>query len=210
MLKVASAPRSVDRRVLQRIRAHGPGWIFVPATFLDLGSRSAVDLVLHRFVKKGAIRRLARGLYDFPKMDPALGVLTPSIDAIAKTLAGRDRLRLQPSGAYAANHLRLSEQVPMRAVFLTDGASRKVKVGKQEILLKRTTPRNMATAGRASGLVIQAFRHLGRAHVTWERIAHLRTLLKEKDRRELLEDLRFAPAWMHPFLRGIASGKEGA
>jgi len=207
MSKITKSTQSVDSRLLNRIRDYGCGAVFVPSNFLDLGSRQAVDLVLHRLVRKGTIRRLARGLYDFPKTHPTLGEMAPSIDAIAKALAAKDRLRLQPSGAYAAKLLRLSEQVPMKAVFLTDGPSRKVKVGRREIILKRTTPRNMASAGRTSGLVIQAMRHLGQVHVSLERIGHLHDMLTEKDRQQLLEDLPLAPAWMHPFLRA-AAGEE--
>ena len=124
----------------------------VPGDFLDLGSREAVDLALHRLAQKGTIRRLARGVYDFPKQHPVLGLFSPSADAVAKALAGRDRTRLQPAGAYAANALGLSEQVPAKAVFLTDGPSRTVKIGPTTIQLRRTTPRNMAAAGRLSGL----------------------------------------------------------
>ena len=47
----------------------------------------------------------------------------------------------------------------MRIVFLTDGPSRRVKSGQQEIVLKGTTTGNMATAGRKSGTIIQALRH---------------------------------------------------
>ncbi len=77
-----------------------------------------MDFALHRLVKQGVLRRLARGLYDYPRSHPQLGMLTPSVDTIAQALAGRDRLRIQPSGAYAANLLHLSEQVPAKAVFL--------------------------------------------------------------------------------------------
>lgn len=185
----------------------GRGAVLAPSDFLDLGSRRAVDLALHRLVKKGILRRLARGLYDYPKTHPMMGTLSPSPDAIAKALAGKDRIRLQPFGAYAANLLRLSEQVPARIVFLTDGPSRKVKVGRQTIELRRTTPRNMAAAGKTSGLLIQALRYLGRAHVTPDRVQHLRKLLSPRDRQQLLKDLPLAPAWMHPHLRFIAAGE---
>lgn len=190
--------------MMARIRRFGRGAVFAPAHFLYLGSRRAIDVALHRMVRKGIIRRLGRGLYDYPKNDPDLGPLSPSIDTIAKALASKDRLRLQPSGAYAANLLRLSEQVPARAVFLTDGLSRTIRIGKQEIILKRTTPRNLAAAGRMSGLLIQALRYLGKQHIFAERIAHLRVLLPPRERRQILEDLPLAPAWMHPFLRSIA------
>jgi len=193
-------------KMLERIRRLGRGALFSPASFLDLGSRRAVDVALHRMVRKGIIRRIGRGLYDYPRSDPM--PLSPSIDAIAGALARRDHLRLQPSGAYAANLLRLSDQVPARIVFLTDGLSRRVRVGSREIVLRRTTPRNMAAAGRTSGLLIQALRYLGREHVSAERVAHLRALLPPRDRRQVMEDLALAPAWMHPFLRAIAGDKE--
>jgi len=176
----------------------------VPADFLDMGSREAVDVVLHRLTRKGTIRRLARGLYDFPKEHPVLGLLSPSPEAVAKALAGRDHTRLQPAGAYAANALGLSEQVPAKAVFLTDGPSRTVKIGPTTIQLRRTTARNMAPAGRLSGLLIQALRVLGKEHVTPERREHLKRTLPIDKKRELLQDLRLAPAWMHPIFRELA------
>ena len=196
--------QSIDFKVISRIQRKGRGSVHVPGDFLDLGSREAIDLALHRLVKNGVLRRLARGVYDLPKEHPALGKLSPSPESIAQALAGRDQARLQPAGAYAANALGLSEQVPAKATFLTDGPSRTVKIGPTTIQLRRTTPRNMAAAGRLSGLVIQAFRELGKEHVTAERIKHLKRTLPLAKRRELMKDLRLAPAWMHAVFRELA------
>ena len=196
--------QSIDSKVLSRIHGRGSGSVHVPTHFLDLGSREAVDLALHRLVKKGAIRRLARGIYDYPKRHPKLGDLWPSPETIAQALAGRDRARLQPAGAYAANLLGLTEPVPAKAVFLTDSLSQTVKIGPMTIQLRRTTPRNMATARRLSGLVIQAFRELGKEHITQERIEHLKRTLPPQNRRELPKDIKLAPAWMHPIFRELA------
>ena len=196
--------RPIDARILSALRRRGEGTVFVPSDFIGMGSRGAVDVALHRLVARGAIRRLGRGVYDLPKRHRMLGAVTPSADEVAAALAGRDRLRLQPSGAYAANMLGLSEQVPAKVVFLTDGATRTVRVGNTTIQLRRTTPRNMATAGRLSGLLIQALRALGRRHVTTRRIAQLMRTIPAAERRALLKDLRFAPAWMHPIFRELA------
>lgn len=196
--------QSIDSRVLAAIHGRGRGSVFVPADFLDIGSREAVGISLHRLARKGTIRRLARGVYDFPKQHPVLGPLSPSAEAVAKALAGRDRTRLQPAGAYAANALGLSEQVPAKAVFLTDGPSRTVKIGPTTIQLRQTTARNMAAAGRLSGLLVQALRELGKEHVTPERRAHLKRTLPADKRRELIKDIRLAPAWMHPIFRELA------
>lgn len=196
--------QSIDSKILAAIRRQGRGSVFVPAEFLEIGSRRAVDVALHRLSRKGEIRRLARGVYDFPQEHQVLGPLSPSAEAVAKALAGRDRTRLQPAGAYAANTLGLSEQVPAKAVFLTDGPSRTVKIGPTTIQLRRTTAKNMETAGRLSGLLIQAFRELGKDHVTPERREHLKRTLPAEKRRELVKDLRLAPAWMHAIFRELA------
>jgi len=201
-------PDSVESKIRTRVQKAGLGSVFVPGDFAALGNRQSVDFALHRLVKQGFLRRLARGIYDYPKSHPQLGPLSPSIEAVADALAGRDKLRLQPSAAYAANLLHLTEQVPAKVVFLTDGPSRRIKIGAREIVLRRTTPKAMAATGRMSGLVIQGLKHLGRQHVTMERIAPLRKLLNERDRKQLKEDVDLAPAWMQPFLLFVAEGKE--
>lgn len=196
--------RTIDGQIRLKIRKSGPGTVFTPTSFLKLGGRAAVDKVLSRLTSEGIVRRMARGLYDVPQTHPKLGLLPPSIDAVAKALAGRHGIRLQPSGAYAANMLRLSEQVPAKVIFLTDGPSRKVKIGNQEITLKQAAPRYLGAAGRTSGLVIEALRYLGKENVNPLRIGHLRTLLSAGDKSGLLKDLQLAPAWMHSHLRFIA------
>ena len=196
---------STDSRVLQRIKSRKRGWVFTPDSFADLGTRQAVDHALMRHRKSGMIRKLARGLYDYPKTDPEFGPLQPSTDDIANALAGRDATRLQPSGAYAANLLGLSTQVPMKVVYLTDGRTGTVQIGKRQIILKNTTPRNMATAGRISGLVIQALRHLGRKNVDQQIIAQLNRRLDEDARKQLLQDIRYAPAWIAAVFRKLAT-----
>ena len=55
-------------------------------------------------------------------------------------------MELKPFGGYAANLLRLSEQLPARVVFLTDGKPRKTRIGRQMIELRRASPRMMAAA----------------------------------------------------------------
>jgi uncharacterized protein DUF6088 len=196
--------QSVDCKILNRVYRSKRGAIFTPISFLDLGSRRAVDVALHRLVKKQILRRLARGLYEYPREHPELGILSPDVQKVAKALAGKDRIRIQPAGAYATNLLGLSEQVPAKAVFLTDGPSRTVKIGRQEIQLRHTTPRNMAAAGRLSGLLMQAFRHLGSEHITPQRMAHLKRTLPVKERHQLSKDLALAPTWMHPLFRDLA------
>ena len=196
--------QSMDKQVWQRIASQGEGWVFTPSDFADVGSRTAVASALMRYATAGQIRQLSRGLYDWPRQHPVLGVLWPDVAQVAQALERKDGLRLQPAGAYAANILGLSEQVPAQVVYLTDGPSRQVAVGPTIIALKRTTPKNMACAGRLSGLLIQALRFLGEVHVSPERIAHVRRSLPAEQRAKLTADLAYAPAWMRPWLLEVA------
>lgn len=197
-----------DSKVLARIHGHGRGWVFTPADFLDLGSRDAVDQALSRHARTGHIRRLTWGLYDYPVDHPDLGRVAPATQAVAKALSTRYAVRLQPAGAYAANILGLSEQVPVKTVFLTDGPSRHVRIGNRDIVLKHTTQRNMATAGRKSGTIIQALRHIGQKNVDGKTVNIIDRQLTEDDRKQLTVDLKYAPGWVATALRSLVEQEE--
>jgi len=201
-MKVANP---IDRTMLARIKARGDGWVFSPTDFLDLGTRDAVDKALSRMASAASIRRVARGLYDIPRRHPIVGLTAPSVDKVAKALAGKGGTRLQPTGAYAANLLGLSDQVPAKVVFLTDGRSKRIRIGNLEIALKQTSPRIMATAGSISGLVIQALRYLGKAHVNEDTVKRLDGKLSADDRKQLPKDAGYAPAWIGDIMRRLAA-----
>jgi len=200
-MKVANP---IDRAMLARIKAHGDGWVFSPADFLDLGTRHAVDKALSRMAATGSIRRVTRGLYDVPRQHPIVGTTAPSVQETLRALANKGAMRLQPTGAYAANLLGLSDQVPAKAVYLTDGRSKRIRLGKLDIALRQTSPRSMATAGTISGLVIQALRYLGRTHVTDDTVERLDRRLSPDDRKQLSEDVAYAPAWVGDIMRRLA------
>ena len=196
--------QDIEQSMIKRIRGSGNGWCFTPIDFADLGGTAAVWTALHRLTQRGIIRRLAQGLYDFPRTDAELGTLSPDPDSVAQAFARSRGIRIQPAGAYAANLLGLSEQVPARIVFLTDGTPRRIRFRNQEIVLRRTTPRNMTTAGRISGTVIQALRYIGKGRIT---AAHRQTLqrrLSAAEKQQLLKDRLIAPGWMRRLLEEIS------
>lgn len=196
---------TIRKMILRRAHKLPPAAVFSPASFADLGTPYAVGMALARLVRTGAIRRVSRGLYDVPRQHPTLGALSPDADAVARSLAGRDRIKLQPTGAYAANLLGLSDQVPMKIAYLTDGTPRALRVGNRQINLRHTTPRRMAAAGRVSGLVINALRWLGQQHVSADTLAPLRQRLSAKDKKQLQADAHLAPAWVAKWMHWIAS-----
>ena len=196
---------TISEKISKRVKKMGVGSVFSRADFLDLGTTDNVGVIFRRMQNAGTIRRVACGLYELPQVHPTLGTLSPRPEAIVAANARRTGSRHQPSGARAANLLQLTEQVPARVVYHTDGATKTIAIGKRTLELRHRSPRQMAAAGRMSGLVFAALRELGKRHVTPERVSALHHLLSRRDRRALIEDLHLAPAWMHPPLRRIAS-----
>jgi hypothetical protein len=125
----------------------------------------------------------------------------PSLEKVATALAHKYKIKLRPSGAFAANLLGLSEQVPEKVVYLTDGDSKKISLGKRQIIFKNTTPKNMSLAGKISGLVIQALRYLGKEHIHEKKISLLRRKLNDEDKKALSKDASFAPNWIERIIR---------
>lgn len=195
---------SVPDRVMKRVRASGRGSVFTPSDFLTVAARSSVDQALSRLVKGGQLRRLARGLYDFPKVHPKLGALSPAPDDVAQALARETGSLVQIAGARAANALGLSTQVPAQSTYLTDGPSRRVVLGKRVVDLRHASPKHLIAPGSPAGTVVQALRHVGPVRAAdVAQIAARR--LSANDKKTLASTAVQAPAWMRPTLVSIAN-----
>src|SRR5271157_1630570 len=192
-------------QILARIERLGPGKAFSAKDFLDIASRTMIDVTLASLAQSGKIRRVRRGLYDMPKINPALGgELSPDIDEAARAIARRQRWKIVPEGAWAANLLRLSTQVPAKIIYLTDGPNHEVLIGRRTIHFKHARPKAMAGLGGKFALVVQALRHLGKEGVEPSEIATLRAALSPSEKRRLVKDTRFGVDWIYEAAKRIA------
>jgi hypothetical protein len=187
---------SIEYQIFKKIKDNKRGKIFFPASFSKIGSDDAIHQALKRLSEKGTLLRIAHGIYLYPKTDSELGILYPPIDEIAKAIAKRDKARIIPTGIQALNLLGLSTQVPMKVVYLTDGAQRNITIGNQSIKFKKTSPKNLAVKGEISGLVLQAFREIGNGKVSDEQLRIIRELLRKENSAIVKNDARLAPAWI--------------
>lgn len=199
-----TAVTSVPDRVMKRVRARGRGSVFTPSDFLSVAVRSSVDQALSRLVKGGQLRRLARGLYDYPKLHPQLGALSPAPDDVAQALARETGSRVQIAGARAANALGLSTQVPAQSTYLTDGPSRRVVLGKRVVDLRHASPKHLIAPGSPAGTVVQALRHVGPVRAA-DVVEIAARRLSPSDKKTLASTAIQAPAWMRPTLVSIAN-----
>jgi hypothetical protein len=202
--------QSVDDKVIAKIKKAKRGSLFFTEDFLSFGSAKAVAKALERMVEKEEVFRVARGIYARLEKDPILGLLKPSTEAIAQAIAKRDKARIVPTGILALNALGLSTQVPMNVVYLTDGAKRKIDLGKRKILFKNTAPKNLSAIGKISSLVIQALKEIGKDNCTENEIQIILKQLTKEEPYRLEHDIRLAPEWIRVIMRqAINTSKNG-
>jgi hypothetical protein len=190
----------VESRIAEVLKSYQKGRVLFVDDFLDYGNPESVKKALLRLKEKEILVRLAHGIYLYPKIDKELGILFPSTEDIAKAIARRDKARIVPTGVQALNKLGLSTQVPMKVVFLTDGATRSIKIGKRTITFKNTSPKNLLAQGEISSLVIQALKTIGQSKVGDETLLKIQTLLKKEKTENRLNDAKLAPAWINKIL----------
>ncbi len=198
---------SLDDKIVTKIKKARRGSLFFTEDFLSFGSAKSVAKTLERLTAKGDISRVARGIYARLEIDPIIGELKPSTEAIAQAIRKRDKARIMPTGALALNALNLSTQVPMNVVYLTDGAARKIDLGKRKILFKKTAPKNLSAIGKISGLVIQALKEIGKANATESEIHIILKQLEKEDHYRLAHDIRLAPEWIRIIMRKALKNK---
>lgn len=194
------------RKVITRIYGHGRGWAFSPKDFLDIGSRSSIDKALSVLRRKGTIRRVCRGIYDYPRSSKALNMeAPPDLNQVAHAIARSRGWTIQASGLWAANLLGVSTQVPAHAVYLSDGPRMSCEIGGRKIEFKPVAPKDL-DAGKC-GLVIQALRACGKNGIDDKTIAYLRRNLSQKDCRKLLAK-RHVTTWVYEIIKQICCRRE--
>ena len=201
---------SLTDRIMKRVSAHKRGqWVCAPRDFLDLGNREGIDKALSRLVKAGQLRRVGHGLYDLPRMSKLLKRMAPvDLDAAIAAIARRDGLRIMPDGLVAANRLGLTNAVPAKAAYLTDGHSRKLKIGGRSVRLRHAGPRVMRWAGKPSAPVVQALRWLGPDIAADRQVGMtLSRLLPDVVKTDLRNNSQDLPGWALPLARLITADR---
>jgi hypothetical protein len=187
----------INKKILSRIYGHGRGYAFSGKDFLDLGDRDTVDKTLSLLAKNGNIRRLDRGMYDYPRQNPELGgQLAPDMDQVARAIARKLGIRIQPHGAWAANLLGLSTQVPAQIIYITDGHPKKYHILNQVIAFKRSAPGKFQSDDDMVSMIAGALRYLGQKSINDEMLSRLSRLLAGHSQKRILSEVQNLEGWI--------------
>lgn len=177
-----------------------PGELVFPREYRGHGTEAAIKKAMSRLVKEGKVRRLSHGIYYVPKVDPVFGEIRPNAEEVVKMIAKKDKVRIRPTGAYALHRLGLTTQVPTKLVYITDGTSKKFRIGKLPVMFKATSHRKLAMKGEISSLLIQAMEELGKNDINPSITQKISQLLDKENPKILKHDLSLAPAWINDFI----------
>lgn len=193
--------QSIEEQAVARIYGHGRGWAFSPVDFRDLGR---VDMALKRLTEAGTIRRVLRGIYDYPRYSELLGQqMGPDIHQVAQALARKFAWRIQPDGTAAMNLLGLSTQVPSQYVFQSDGPDRSYTADKTKIIFKNAALKEIGFKHDESGIMVHALKALGEEHIDESVIAKIRDWLPTNKRSKVLKDTERVTSWVYAAIKRI-------
>jgi Family of unknown function (DUF6088) len=198
--------KSIADRIMSQVRVRGRGkWVFTPKDFLDLGSRAAIDRALSRLVLAGKLRRIGRGLYDFPRQSKILqGAAPASLDATVQAISRRDQIRVMPNGIVFANDLGLTNAVPAKPSYISSGRTKTVLVGNRKVYLQHVSQKVIAWADRPGGQFVAAVLWLDKAIASApDMIDLMRVKLADDVKQDLLQDLDLLPGWMASIAKKI-------
>ena len=185
---------SLPESILLHVRSLPEGGVVSPKEFLHAGSRAAVDQALSRLTKEGKLLRVARGTYVLP-VSSRFGTRAPAPEKVVEALAARSGETLAPHGAAAANALGLTQQVPIREAYVTSGRTRKLKLGRSEVLVKHAPRWMLALGAGPAGAAVRALAWMGPAHAR-ESLTALHRTLPPTEWQTLAASRGALPSWM--------------
>lgn len=200
---------STANQIKNKIIKSKRGKLFFPDDFATLGTTDAIRLALGKLQKAGLLMRVAHGIYYYPKNDTKYGntPVPPTVEEIAYGIAKRDKVRIVPTGAYALNALGLSTQVAANVVFITDGAPRRIKIGKgRGILFKHTSEaRSLAYKSKLLMLIVAALREIGENKATPAQLVIIKNHLSNVSHKEFNADIQLMPIWVRKILLSLCN-----
>lgn len=200
--------QTIEDKIVSRIYGRGRGWAFGANDFSAEFGRSTIDWALSRLVAAGTIRRVCRGVYDYPKFSALLQQeLSPDFDQVAQAFARKFNWRIQPAGDAALNLLGISTQVPGRLVYLSDGPNRQYDIGLYTLEFKKSALKDMGFKYRESGLIVQALKALGRERVDDAVIAAIGKQLNDTACKRMLKDTVTATGWVYETIKRICGAR---
>ncbi|MBT4922425.1 MAG: hypothetical protein HON23_05365 [Rickettsiales bacterium] len=194
---------NITNKILYRVKCKGRGWVFTPKDFLGIRHFNTINPLLDRLEKRGEIRSLGKGLYDYPIFDiQTAKYQAPNLNAIIRVIEVQLNDRFLLSEEEAAYFFKISPDKPKIIKYLSNKHTKQIDVCGFNIKISRTCIPATKNKYDKATLAILAFKYLGKGKVTKE----LKTqILNQLDIKEKKKAIRIAKhvEWIHSLIRDL-------
>jgi len=198
-----------QEQIEERINNSEKGSMFIPSDFSDIADTNAIRKALSRLQERKLIRRIMRGVYEYPEYSSFLGeYVAPSPDKVAHALARNYGWTIVPSGDTALNMLGLSTQVPATWIYVSDGPYKEYGFDKVVLRFKHTTNKDLSKVSYKTALLIQAIKAIGKENITEKTIKKILKILSSDDKAIILSEAKYTTAWVYSIIKEICNGSE--
>ena len=200
---------SVKEKIFRKIRENKQGWAFSAIDFLKDFKRREIDESLSYLVYDGIIRRIIRGVYDYPMYSSILQRnVAPDMNQVAGAIARKFSWRIIPDGNTALNYLGLSNQVVSKKIFLSDGPKRKYTINNVPLEFRHTKKKEL-TGSKKTDLVIQAIRAMGKKQIDDKFVNNLSKKFSKIEWEKIKKEAYLSADWIYAAIKKAAKISEG-
>lgn len=193
---------TIQEQIKQRIDGARPGTVFFVNDFAEFDNEY-VSKILSLLKDFGVLERLAKGIYYKPIITQ-YGNVYPSAEKIVRLIAEHENAEILPTGEYALNALGFSTQIPMKAVYLTNGSPRTINIGNKKIRLKHRAPSSYSYKSQLMPLLVLALKAKGKSNITPKDIDKIEEIVSNSaEKQQIKEDLSVTPVWIRKYIKPI-------
>ncbi|MDR3280181.1 MAG: DUF6088 family protein [Synergistaceae bacterium] len=180
------------------------GSVYVASDFANVAEIETVNRILSRLEDDGIIRRVMRGVYEYPEFNDFLHeYVTPLPDTVAHAIARNYGWVIVPYGDTALNMLGISTQVPSVWIYICDGAYRTYSFSNILLEFKRTTNKDISKVSYKTALVIQALKAIGKGNIDANIVNKISRQLMNDDKETMLKESQYATSWIYETIKLI-------
>ncbi|MGK0256558.1 MAG: hypothetical protein ACI81I_001178 [Arcobacteraceae bacterium] len=186
------------------IAGHGRGWAFSSSDLMQKFTRQQADNILSDLVKRKKIRRICRGMYDYPKYSELLEqLLSPDIEQVARAFSRKFNWKIEISGDSALNILGLSTQIEAKYIYLSNGSNRIYNVFDTTLEFKKSSLKDIGFKHKESSLIVQALKTLGQDRINDKVINDIRNKIESSKYKKILSDTKTTTVWIYETIKQI-------
>lgn len=203
-MKTESQISSISKRI-----ADAPyGSAFTIADFTDIADYETTKKSIARLEKKGAVRRVLRGVYDKPQFSALLQeYAAPDPNQIAEAIAKSHNWTISATGSTALNMLGLSTQVPAKWEYISSGPYKQYQFGNTTINFEHRSDNQLIGMSPETRLLIQAIKAIGRNGITDSNMEKLGKAFPQASYQTALEESNMTMRWIQNTIKELGEAQ---